>query len=664
MGARAALVAVVCALVLLAGVGSASAETKTFTTQGCGNTVPANLFTVPAGVGSVQITATGSAGQTEEVGLFLSVGGTGDVASGTLSGLSAGQVLDVCVNSGGGAGGFTPESRNGGAGGGASGVALGSDFSSPVLIAAGGGGGGFGPPAAHGGSAGTPSGEGGGTAVGPFSGQGGGGGNNTTMMGGKAGAGAVCPPALCTAGTAGAAFSPTGPGAGGPGGGGAFEGGGGGGAGHYGGGGGGGGETGGGGGGGGSDFCGPALTGTTLSGCGVTGSNSTFGTASVTITYEPCNTKTGTATFNSTGEEQCYVVPVGVTSVHVAAVGGEGGTGLSTARSGPAGAGGLGAVVSDDLGVKAGETLYVEVGVGGGSAGLGGGGGGASDVREVPIGKEPSPGNKASLESRLLVAAGGGGGGGTECEESPGGAGGNADEAGQAGLGCAPHNGGGGGAGTSTKGGAGGSTESPSEKAGVEGALGVGGLGDGFAGAGGGGLYGGGSGGEGFTGGGGGGGSNLVPAGGSHQLAAAGQAASVTFTPITPPDLSLENVASPSPVVSGNTLTYTITVTNPGSETAKDVRLEDQLPESAVFGSFSSTQGTCNRKPGPTGPKTKDGSVLCELGSLEGGKTATITVTVTPTKAGSVNAKAVVKASNVTSDANDEETANTTVLGE
>ena len=135
--------------------------------------------------------------------------------------------------------------------------------------------------------------------------------------------------------------------------------------------------------------------------------------------------------------------------------------------------------------------------------------------------------------------------------------------------------------------------------------------------------------------------------------------------PSQPPDLSLKNKVSPSPVVSGNTLTYTLTVTNTGGETANEVSLSDQLPESAVFKSVSTTQGTCIRKIGPRKtPKPKDGAVLCKLGSLEGGKTATITITVTPTKPGTLNAKAKVTASNVTSDTDDEETATTTVLGD
>jgi uncharacterized repeat protein (TIGR01451 family) len=58
------------------------------------------------------------------------------------------------------------------------------------------------------------------------------------------------------------------------------------------------------------------------------------------------------------------------------------------------------------------------------------------------------------------------------------------------------------------------------------------------------------------------------------------------------PDLSLKNKVSPSPVVSGNTLTYTITVTNTGGEIAKEVRLEDLIPES---GSATRTTRTADR---------------------------------------------------------------------
>jgi hypothetical protein len=250
-----------------------------------------------------------------------------------------------------------------------------------------------------------------------------------------------------------------------------------------------------------------------------------------------------TKEFKFTGEQQVFEVPAGVTSVHVVAVGGEGGSGAGVTGAAP-GAGGLGAVVSSDLSVTPGQKLFVEVGGnglegeepsgiggfnGGGSSTFGGGGGGASDVRTE------SNTEAKTLESRLLVAAGGGGGGEGSCEGGQSGGGGNEEEEGHTGTGCAAF-GGGGGAGTSTEPGAGGT--SSKDKAGEKGGLGAGGHG-GFAfvkagGGGGAGLYGGGGGGEGFAAGGGGGGSNFFPAGGGAKLAEAKEATSVTFTYTVP----------------------------------------------------------------------------------------------------------------------------------
>ena len=73
-----------------------------------------------------------------------------------------------------------------------------------------------------------------------------------------------------------------------------------------------------------------------------------------------CSTTSGTTTctYGSTGEEDTFVVPEGVSSVHVVATGASGAAGRQGAR-----AGGRGAVVSGDLtGLTAGDTLYVNVG--------------------------------------------------------------------------------------------------------------------------------------------------------------------------------------------------------------------------------------------------------------------------------------------------------------
>ena len=197
--------------------------------------------------------------------------------------------------------------------------------------------------------------------------------------------------------------------------------------------------------------------------------------------------------YSSTGAEQQFTVPAGVSSLHVVAVGGRGGASCVGA---PAPAGGYGATATADLHVSAREVLYVEVGGSGGScvpsggggfngggndgAGRGGGGGGgASDVRTMPA---ATPG---SLTSRLVVAGAGGGAG----------AGAPTAFGGDAGM-AAPLAGGG--AGTQTAGGAG-SSYGGYSYAGSPGALGIGGSASNAlayvsGGGGGGGLYGGGAG--------------------------------------------------------------------------------------------------------------------------------------------------------------------------
>jgi adhesin/invasin len=296
------------------------------------------------------------------------------------------------------------------------------------------------------------------------------------------------------------------------------------------------------------------------------------------------------AKFSFTGKEQKFKVPAGVTSVHVVAVGSQGANG-GEFFGGPVPAGGLGAVVSGDLGVTAGEKLYVEVGGvtfnGGGSGANGGGGGGASDVR-----KKPSAEGEESLTSRLLVAAGGGGGGFSNCSGGHGGAGGNEEEAGHPGIGCAPT--GGGGPGTSTKGGAGG--EGPIASGG-EGTLGAGG--SSIAGGGGGGLYGGGGGGMGNAGAGGGGGSNLVPTGGPPAtVAKAGEASSVTITYTgVPAHTTATSVkCSPTSLLAGQSTTCTATVKDEATSGAT-------APEGTVAFKTSgegSFEGTCALKSATT----------------------------------------------------------------
>ncbi|MGI8415260.1 MAG: hypothetical protein ACR2P2_03445, partial [Nakamurella sp.] len=227
-------------------------------------------------------------------------------------------------------------------------------------------------------------------------------------------------------------------------------------------------------------------------------------------------------TFGPTDGEQKFTVPgsVGsarVDSLHVVATGGHGGQ----AKLG--GAGGRGSVATADIPVdgatlKAGQTLYVEVGgngsdggsfnggaggfnggaSGGGSAGAkggwpGGGGGGASDIRTQTRYGDSDPAVPA--RTRLVVAAGGGGAGGEghDCGRCAGGGqGGGNGFPGLVGDAKVP-GGGGGGAGTATAGGSAGSGGKPGAPGSLQrgGAVsGITGQG-GAAGGGGGGWYGG-----------------------------------------------------------------------------------------------------------------------------------------------------------------------------
>ncbi len=280
-----------------------------------------------------------------------------------------------------------------------------------------------------------------------------------------------------------------------------------------------------------------------------------------------------TETFAYTGGEQIFIVPAGITSVEILAVGGKGAQGGDTSfGGGNPGDPGFGARVTGTLAVAPGDVLYLEVGgngtVGGltpgsggfngggsgggttdGGNGGGGGGGGASDVRTCSRFDLSCPGGLGTLETRLLVA-GGGGGGGAGFGEGDGAAGGNAgqpggDKNGVRGTAF------GGGAGTASAGGDGGASNGqPTTTPGASGSLGAGGSGgDGqyaAAGGAGAGLYGGGGGGGGrYYGAGGGGGGDLVPAGGSSVLDASGvPQISVTYGPLAPV-LSATDPASP-----------------------------------------------------------------------------------------------------------------------
>lgn len=99
-------------------------------------------------------------------------------------------------------------------------------------------------------------------------------------------------------------------------------------------------------------------------------------------------------------------------------------------------------------------------------------------------------------------------------------------------------------------------------------------------------------------------------------------------------DMSIAISDSPDPIVAGNVLTYSITLTNNGPDGATNVSVTDALPSNVQFVSADSTQGSC------TGSTT----VTCDLGGVANGATAGVTIRVRPASAGSVSNTASVTA--------------------
>ncbi len=118
----------------------------------------------------------------------------------------------------------------------------------------------------------------------------------------------------------------------------------------------------------------------------------------------------------------------------------------------------------------------------------------------------------------------------------------------------------------------------------------------------------------------------------------ANNSASVTVNAVAAPpmaDLSLALSAAPNPVTVGQTLTYTLNVSNAGPSTATGTVLSDSLPAGVTFVSVQPSQGGCSG----TAP------ITCSLGSLAVGGNASIVIQVIPNAAGSLTDTASVTSS-------------------
>jgi uncharacterized repeat protein (TIGR01451 family) len=126
-----------------------------------------------------------------------------------------------------------------------------------------------------------------------------------------------------------------------------------------------------------------------------------------------------------------------------------------------------------------------------------------------------------------------------------------------------------------------------------------------------------------------------------------------TFEPDAVADLGVTKSASASTLLVDDTLTYSIVATNNSPDPATGVIVTDTLPQGAVLVSVTPSQGSCSGT----------GIIVCEIGSLAGGASATVTLVVRATIEGPFDNFVYVLGHEVDSfPANDEATVSGTAL--
>ena len=92
-------------------------------------------------------------------------------------------------------------------------------------------------------------------------------------------------------------------------------------------------------------------------------------------------------------------------------------------------------------------------------------------------------------------------------------------------------------------------------------------------------------------------------------------------------DLQLAMTSAPNPATQGGQFDYSLTVTNAGPAPTTDVYLMDQLPGEVRLVQTAASQGVCS---------LEQQYVRCAIGTLDGGRNATVTITVTAVRAGTI----------------------------
>ncbi len=100
-------------------------------------------------------------------------------------------------------------------------------------------------------------------------------------------------------------------------------------------------------------------------------------------------------------------------------------------------------------------------------------------------------------------------------------------------------------------------------------------------------------------------------------------------------DMAIVKTATPNPVSQGETLTYTLVVTNNGPASATNVTVADTLPTTVTYFSVTTNTGTCSEA---------GGTVTCLLGTMANAGTATIAILTVAGTPGVVSNTATVTA--------------------
>jgi uncharacterized repeat protein (TIGR01451 family) len=123
---------------------------------------------------------------------------------------------------------------------------------------------------------------------------------------------------------------------------------------------------------------------------------------------------------------------------------------------------------------------------------------------------------------------------------------------------------------------------------------------------------------------------NIVP-----SLTNNSATATVVVADVNSADVAIVKTATPNPVLEGDILTYTLTVTNNGPASATNATATDTLPSAVTYLSVTTTTGSCSEA---------GATVTCLFGTMANVATATVTIVTIAGTPGQVSNTATVSA--------------------